>query len=862
MKKSMRLMSQIYSLLLLIGVIFCMSSSLMADDLQDFTFDDSLLLGGGYGDSYLSRFNSTAETIPGQYQVDIYINGTYLNREIINFIKVDSQGVVPCLDLNFWKKSNVTAIYINEDALLQAECAAPDTVVKGVSTQFDAEKLRLGIAIPQAYLRQIPRGYVDPSSWSEGENAGFISYNSNYYQTNSRSAGSDMRAIYTGLNSGVNLGLWRLRNQSSYQYNDVGQNTQESFNSIRTYITRALPDMQSELLLGDAYTRGNIFGSLAFTGVQLLTDNRMLPESQRGYAPVVRGLANSTASVVIKQNGVSIYQTTVAAGPFVINDLFPTSYEGDLLVEISEADGKVSSFTVPFSAVPGSLREGSFQYGLSFGEVDQAESGGYFVDLISEYGLSNMLTLNSGGRVGDDYFALSLGTVLGTEWGALGLTAVHSMSRISQSSVFNEWKNGWRVGLNYSHSFDSGTSVALAGYHYSTESFRELNDVLGLRRALESGNIFESETYRQRSEMSLSVNQSLDDFGFVYLSGSKRQYRDGRDDDDQLQFGYSVGIGRVNIGLTFSRQYTSQVPLQNGFSGQLLTEMSGYSSDRVKEDLVSLTVSIPFGRRQSNMLSSGFSHSSRGNEQYNLGLAGTVDDDNTWTYGLNASLQRQDSSSESVSVNTQKRFSQATLSGNYSISDTYQQVGAGLSGAAVVHSGGITLSQNLSDTFAIVQAEGASGAKVTNNWGTEIDGLGYAIIPSLTPYRSNSVTLDSGSMLSSTELIDTQQQVAPYAGSIVKIKFETRHGIAVVFMTQQANGGVIPIGAEVLDEDGVVLGMVGQAGMAYVRAPKPSGQLTVNWGNKSDQQCHFNYALENSRDNTLLRMPALCERVN
>lgn len=151
---------------------------------------------------------------------------------------------------------------------------------------------------------------------------------------------------------------------------------------------------------------------------------------------------------------------------------------------------------------------------------------------------------------------------------------------------------------------------------------------------------------------------------------------------------------------------------------------------------------------------------------------------------------------------------------------------------------------------------------MTNNWGTEIDDLGYAIIPSLTPYRTNSVTLDTGSMLSGTELIETQQQVAPYAGSIVKMKFETRHGIAVVFMTQQANGGVIPIGAEVVDEDGLVLGMVGQAGMAYVRASKPSGQLTVNWGNKPDQQCHFDYTLESSRDNTLLRMPALCERVN
>ncbi|ESE43197.1 fimbrial biogenesis outer membrane usher protein [Shewanella decolorationis S12] len=79
----------------------------------------------------------------------------------------------------------------------------------------------------------------------------------------------------------------------------------------------------------------------------------MLPDSQRGYAPVVRGLANSTAKVVIKQNGIAIYQTTVAAGPFVINDLYPTSYEGDLIVEVTEADGKISDFTVPFSAVPG-----------------------------------------------------------------------------------------------------------------------------------------------------------------------------------------------------------------------------------------------------------------------------------------------------------------------------------------------------------------------------------------------------------------------------------------------------------------------------------------------------------------------------
>lgn len=852
---------------LLIGVTSDFSSSLMADELlddnqvlQEFTFDDNLLFGGGYGDNYLSRFNNSLSVLPGKYQADIYINGSFFSRKTIDFKLNDAKKIFPCLDINFWKESNVISEYINETVLLSSECVLPGAVVKGVTALFDAEKLRLDITIPQAYLQQTPRGFVDSSSWNAGETAGFINYNSNFYQTNSRGAGSDMRAFYTGLNSGVNLGLWRLRNQSSYHYSETDQNSQESFNSIRTYAIRALPDTQSELLLGDAYTRGSTFGSLGFTGVQLQTDNRMLPDSQRGYAPVVRGLANSTAKVVIKQNGISIYQTTVAAGPFIINDLYPTSYEGDLLVEVTEADGKVSDFTVPFSAVPGSLREGHSQYAFSVGEVDHIGSGDYFVDLIYEYGLNNALTLNSGGRVGDGYLAWSLGSVLGTELGAFGITAVHSSSRISKDVGFDDWKNGWRLGLNYSHSFGTGTSVSLAGYHYSTESYRELSDILGIRKALENGNVFESETYKQQTEMTLSLNQSLDEFGFIYVSGAKRQYRDGRDDDDQLQLGYSVGLGSWNLGLTFSRQYMSQYPVQYGFADYLFDDINSVDIGRTKEDLVSLTFSIPLGSRQSNMLNTGYSHSSQGGHNYNLGLSGIVVDDKTWTYGLNAAFQQEDDFSKSISANTQKRLSQATVSGSYSIADSYQQVSAGISGAIVVHSGGVTLSQNLTDTFAIVEAEGARGASVTNNWGTEIDGKGYAIVPSLTPYRTNRVTLDSGSMPSSTELLDTQQLIAPYAGAIVKMKFTTRKGIAVLFMTQQSDGGVIPIGAEVLDETGQVLGMVGQAGMAYVRTPKTTGQLSITWGEKDSQQCSFDYEVEAQGD-TLRRVPIVCNRV-
>ncbi len=67
-----------------------LADDLREDDFQEFTFDDSLLFGG-YGDNYISRFNSAAEEIPGQYQVDIYINNTYLNSQIIDFYISDSK---------------------------------------------------------------------------------------------------------------------------------------------------------------------------------------------------------------------------------------------------------------------------------------------------------------------------------------------------------------------------------------------------------------------------------------------------------------------------------------------------------------------------------------------------------------------------------------------------------------------------------------------------------------------------------------------------------------------------------------------------------------------------------------------------
>ncbi|MGS9121272.1 fimbria/pilus outer membrane usher protein, partial [Salmonella enterica subsp. enterica serovar Infantis] len=54
----------------------------------------------------------------------------------------------------------------------------------------------------------------------------------------------------------------------------------------------------------------------------------------------------------------------------------------------------------------------------------------------------------------------------------------------------------------------------------------------------------------------------------------------------------------------------------------------------------------------------------------------------------------------------------ATLNGSYSQSSKYTQTGGSISGGLVAWSGGVTLANRLSETFAVMHAPGLDGAYV------------------------------------------------------------------------------------------------------------------------------------------------------
>ncbi len=128
------------------------------------------------------------------------------------------------------------------------------------------------------------------------------------------------------------------------------------------------------------------------------------------------------------------------------------------------------------------------------------------------------------------------------------------------------------------------------------------------------------------------------------------------------------------------------------------------------------------------------------------------------------------------------------------------------------------------------EARDAAGARLAN--GLRVDPWGHAIVPTLTPFSTNQIEIDPKGLPISVELETTQQNVAPTAGAIVKMKFETDNpGRAAILRANGPDGKPLPFGAEVSDAQGQSIGTVAQGGRIVARGLKDDvGVLNVRWG--------------------------------
>ena len=816
---------------------------------DEYVFDSAFFRGSNLNQKALKRLSNGGEVSTGTYQTDLFINSKFIEKTNIQFIENKDNKVVPCFSPEQLENAG---IILKSDAT--NSCGTLAELVGSGTSYFDIANLRLNLSIPQSLVKQIPRGYVSPSQLDNGASIGFINYYGNFYHNNYSSLGQNYSqdSAYLSLNGGVNFGDWQFRQQSSLNSN----NDEMKWNNIRSYVKRPIPKIQSELSVGQLVSSGRFFSGLSFNGVNLSTDDRMLPDSMRGYAPVVQGIATTIAKVSIYQNGRELYQTTVAPGPFKITDLYPTSYNGDLNVVVTEADGSSSEFRVPFSAVPESVRQGAFKYNFDIGQTRDIGEDTPFTNLTTQYGLSNAITLNNGIRLADGYQSAMLGTAYTNSLGAFGTELTYSRADVPDEGHLQ----GWMFGANYSKTFQStDTTIALAGYRFSTEGYRDFTDVIALHQAEKDDVDFQSITYKERSRATLMLNQSFGDLGSLYISGSASNYRDEKPNDYQFQLGYGKTFNNgVSLNASATRQKTS---VQNYTAENIDFIETDFSKQA--QITYGLSLSIPLDKKTpyARNLLLNYNGGADSNS-YQATVNGDIAAFKDLTYSASASYDDQaDATVWNAGIN--KRFQNVNTSVYASMGKDYWQASANVQGALAIHRGGVTFGPYLSETFALVEAQDAEGASLMNVQGTKINKSGYALIPALTPYRYNTIALNPEGMSSKTELIEGDIKVAPYSGAAIKVNFNTRQGYALLIQSQLVSGEAVPLGSDIQNPQGENIGMTGQNGQMYLRTAEPTGKVYAVWGDEPNDRCTIHYQLNDEQQNvTLAHLTEICHIEN
>lgn len=794
----------------------------------------------------IRQFNRSNALPPGHYKVDVIINGKQRERENIQFVQDTPESELhPCFVAI---KDALSTYGVKVDALKSSQeidntaCVDPTTLIEGSSWLLDANKLALNVSIPQIYIDTYAYDYIPPSRWDQGINAAMVNYDFSGAHTVSSNYDSEQDdSYYLNLRNGINLGAWRLRNYSTLSSNDGSA----EYHSISSYVQRDIAALRSQIMLGDTWTSSDVFDSSQIRGVRLYTDDDMLPSSQNGFAPVVRGIAKSNATVVIRQNNYIIYQSAVPQGAFEITDLNTTNGGGDLDVTIKEEDGSEQHFTQPYATLAIMKREGQTDVDISVGEI--RDEDGFTPNVIQAQvlrGLSWGITAYGGAQLAQDYTAVALG--VGKDMGSLGALSFDVTQAHSRFDDGDD-KKGQSYRFLYSKRFDeTNTNFRLVGYRYSTQGYYSLNEWAS--RQDEGSDFWLTGNRRSRLEGTWSQYFGRD-LGNIYLTLSRQEYWQTNEVERLVQLGYSNNWRDISWNVSWN--YNDSIT--RGYGNDSNHSENGH------EQIFMLSFSVPLsGWMQNSYVNYAMTQNNHNESTMQAGMGGTLLEGNNLSYNVQESWSGAQENTYSTNASLTYSGTYGAVNGSYAWSRDSQTFNYGARGGILLHSDGVTFSQELGETVALVQAPGAGGLSIENSTGVSTDWRGYTVKTQLNPYDENRVAINSNYFSrANIELENTAVNLVPTRGAVVKAAFVTHVGYRVLFSVNQANGKPMPFGAMATAEleSGTVTGIVGDSGELYLSGMPLEGSFTV----AGQGTCSVHYHISEPKNNELIQIPAVCK---
>ncbi|OMP56828.1 fimbria/pilus outer membrane usher protein [Serratia marcescens] len=788
-----------------------------------------------------SRFSREGYILPGNYQMQVKLNGESLGSDItvpfyVRAGKSESNGgdnELPeaCLSPLFLDKLGLTEEALKKVGTWHQGACADFNSLAGTKLKGDMGSNTLNINMPQAWLEYSDASWLPPSRWDNGIPGLLLDYNANGNVTKTRGNGQQQNAAISGTVGG-NAGAWRLRAdyQGSYTHatNRTGS-TQQSFDFTRVYLYRPLPSLSSVLTLGENYVNSNLFDSWRYTGTSLSSDERMLPPKLRGYAPEIIGVAKTNARVTVTQQGRVVYDSTVPAGPFRIQDL-DSAIRGQLDVKVTEQNGDVQTFSVSTASVPYLTRPGQVRYQLISGRPSTWKhrmEGPMFASGEASWGISNNWSLYGGSTLSDDYQAMALGVGRDLEqFGTVAVDVTQSLANLPGQD--DRQGKSWRV--SYSKHFDeANTDVTFAGYRFSERDYMSMQQYLDARYRGNDSN-------RQKERYQINLNKRFDELLLPLSLGLNYQYQTYWDQGNTSQYG-------VNAGTWFD------VPSWNVRNVSLTLTATRSQYQGRDDDAVNLMVSVPLGTGTVSY------NGSYGQDRYGqrIGYYDRVNDLDS--YNVNAGLEQGSGRSARTQFNGMYTHNgalavvnanAATAEGSYSSFGLSANGGLTVTGkGAALHAGGYNGSTRLVvDTDGVGGVPVDGGRVVTNPWG-------IGVLTNVNSYYRTTARVDVNKMADDVEATQGVVETALTDGAIGYRRFEVLKGERLFAVLRLADGTYPPFGSSVRDVKGRELGIVSDTGLVWLSGVAPNATLNIAWDGRDRCQVYVPMKL-NSQQQLLL----------
>ncbi len=761
----------------------------------------------------LSQFSRGGYIMPGTYSMVIHINKNDLPEQEVPFYapEDDPNGSRACVSKALTEQLGLKEALTKDLTWWhQGECLDEGSL-PGMELRGDLSSSSLYLSIPQAYLEYTADNWDPPSRWDEGIPGLLFDYNVNARTQKQLKSGSSNYSLSGNGTTGVNLGAWRLR--ADWQGNidhqtGAGQPTTQKLEWSRYYVYRALPALRSKLTMGEDYLSSGMFDSFRFTGASLVSDDNMLPPNLRGYAPEVVGVAKTNAKVVISQQGRVLYETSVAAGPYRIQDI-NDAVSGELNVRVEEQDGSVQEFVMNTSSIPYLTRPGSVRFKLATGKPSDWQHrsrGPLFGSGEFSWGVSNGWSLYGGVLAGGDYNALSLG--IGRDLlalGALSFDATQSRARLPQEGGK---LSGGSYRLSYSKNFDEYDSqVTFAGYRFSEQDFMSMSEYLDARY---HGN----RTGSGKEMYTVTFNKHFRDWGLsTYLNYSHETYWDRPANDRyNLTLSRYFDMGSLrNVSLSLSAY-------RNQYNGT--NDNGGY-----------LSLSLPWGGSGSVSYNATVN---RNDTTHRVGYYNRIDEHNN--YQLSAGSSR---SGVNLSGYYNHEGDLTRMSANASYQEgRYSAAGMSLQGGLTLTAEGGALHRagTQGGTRMLIDTNGVAGVPV-RGYGrtTDTNAWGKAVIGDVSSYYRNKASIDVNKLGDNAEATKSVVQATLTEGAIGYRQFDVIAGEKAMAVIKLADGSQPPFGATVLNARKQETGIVNDGGSVYLSGINAGETMTVHWA--GNPQC-------------------------